>query len=78
MTQADVPALVLDGVVDNPVNPFTGNAVETDKENGALITTSSKFYPINHGKYRFRIDRHEWLYVHDDIFDPANWEKVEK
>jgi YidC/Oxa1 family membrane protein insertase len=78
MTQADVPALVLEGVVDNPVNPFTGNAVKMDKENGALITTSSKFYPINHGKYRFRIDRHEWLHVHDNIFDPENWEKVEK
>jgi hypothetical protein len=78
MTQADVPTLALDGLVNNPRNPFTGNAVKADKNNGVTITTSSKFYPTNHGKYRFNIDRHEWLHVHTNIFDPANWEKVEK
>ncbi|MDR2630506.1 MAG: membrane protein insertase YidC [Spirochaetaceae bacterium] len=78
MTQADVPVLVLEGLVDNPLNPFTGKAVRTDKEGGVTITTSNKFYPTNHGKYGFNIGRNEWLHVRDNIFDPANWEKVKK
>ncbi|MFP3091189.1 hypothetical protein LQZ21_12780 [Treponema sp. TIM-1] len=78
MTQADVPILALEGVVNNALNPFTGNMVKADKNDGVTITTSSKFYPTNHSKYRFNIDRHQWLHVHTNIFDPANWEKVEK
>jgi hypothetical protein len=78
MTQADVPAIALDGIVTGPRNPFTNNTVKTDKENGVIITTSRRFYPTNHGKFKFSIGPHEWLRVHDNIFDPANWEKVEK
>jgi hypothetical protein len=78
MTQADVPVLALEGIVHNPRNPFTGNMVQADKNNGATITTSSKFYPTSHGKYHFKMNSHEWLHVHTNIFDPANWEKVEK
>jgi YidC/Oxa1 family membrane protein insertase len=76
MTQADVPLLAMDGIVENPVNPFTNNPVKADKENGVTITTSGKFYPTNHGKYRFRINREEWLYVKDNIFDANNWKKA--
>jgi YidC/Oxa1 family membrane protein insertase len=78
MTQADVPALALDGIVNNPRNHFTNNAVETDKKDGVTITTSNRFYPTKHGKFKFTIGWHEWLRVRDNIFDPANWEKVEK
>jgi hypothetical protein len=77
MTQADVPMLVLDGVVNNPRNPFTNNTIQADKKDGVTITTSSRFYPTNHGKNKFKIEDHEWLYVRDNIFDPANWKKAE-
>jgi hypothetical protein len=76
MTKADVPLLAMDGIVENPVNPFTNNPVKADKENGVTITTSGKFYPTNHGKYRFRINSEEWLYVRDNIFDANNWKKA--
>jgi YidC/Oxa1 family membrane protein insertase len=78
MTQADVPLLALEGIADKPRNPFTNNLVETSKKDGATITTSSRFYPTHHGKFKFTIGRHEWLRVRDNIFDPANWERVEK
>jgi hypothetical protein len=78
MTQADVPMLALDGLINDPRNPFTGNRIKADKKDGVTITTSHRFYPTDHGKYRFKIDGHEWLHVHTNIFDPANWEKVEK
>jgi hypothetical protein len=78
MTQADVPLLASRGIIDNPVNPFTGKPLRPEKQDGATITTSSKFYPTHHGKNRFSIDEDEWLHVRDNIFDPGNWEKAEK
>jgi membrane protein insertase Oxa1/YidC/SpoIIIJ len=78
MTQADVPLLALDGIIKDPVNPFTGSPLKSEKENGVFITTSDKFYHTRHGKYKFNIDKDEWLFVHDNIFDPNNWERAEK
>lgn len=38
MTNADVPALALDSVITNPVNPYTGNAIDSSgKDNGIII-----------------------------------------
>jgi len=78
MTQADVPLLALNGIINDPVNPFTGLPVENNKENGVFITTSNKFYYTKHGKYKFNINKDEWFFVHNNIFDPNNWEKAEK
>ncbi len=36
MTNADVPTLAFDKTIDNPVNPFTGKAINSDYKNGDL------------------------------------------
>jgi hypothetical protein len=41
MTNADVPLLVLKDIVENPINPWTGNKLTSNKQNGATITTSN-------------------------------------
>jgi hypothetical protein len=74
MTNADVPLIALDGIVENPVNPWTGKILKSDKENGATIVTT---YPVNRREingYNIRPD--EWLHVHTNIFDPKNWSNV--
>ena len=78
MTQADVPLLALDNLINNPINPFSGNHLAADKQNGIFITTSSKFYPTHHGNYRFNISNDEWLYVHDNVLNESNWTSPEK
>jgi YidC/Oxa1 family membrane protein insertase len=78
MTNADVPSLAVQGIIDNPVNPFTGKQLSTEaKENGVTITTNELYLVHYHPKNIFKIEKNEWLYVHDNIFDPANWSKVE-
>ncbi|GHV00007.1 hypothetical protein FACS189483_09810 [Spirochaetia bacterium] len=77
MTNADVPLLALDGLVPDPVNPFTLKPLHTNKENGATITTSGRLHPTSHPAYTYKINADEWLHVHDNIFDPANWGKAE-
>jgi hypothetical protein len=76
MTNADVPLLALENIIDNPVNPFTSKPLEENKQNGVTITTSERLNPSRHFKYAFNIDSDEWLFVHDDITKPENWKAV--
>ncbi|GHV93959.1 hypothetical protein AGMMS50293_02790 [Spirochaetia bacterium] len=78
MTNADVPTLAFKDIIDDPVNPFTGNPVtDTMKKYPLLITTSGKWMPFAHHTNTFIINNDEWYSVHDNIFDAQNWQKVE-
>jgi len=78
MTNADVPLLALKDIIDKPKNPFTGIPLQSVKEQGVTITTASRlFNPAHHPKYRFDIKKDEWLFVHDNIFESANWQHAE-
>jgi arylsulfatase A-like enzyme len=70
MTHADTPLIATSGLIDNAVNPFTGVPLESRKEGGVTIATSSAL--------TYTIAGYQWLHVHDNIFDAANWEQAEK
>jgi membrane protein insertase Oxa1/YidC/SpoIIIJ len=78
MTNADVPLIALEGIVENPVNPWTGKLLTYDKENGITLTTSTLWRTDKHQRFQFNIKPDEWMHVHDNIFDPANWSMVRK
>jgi YidC/Oxa1 family membrane protein insertase len=73
MTNADAPFLALEKIVENPVNPFTGLPLRSDKAKGINITTISALNSHDHSKYQYRIGRNQWLHVRDNIFNPENW-----
>ena len=78
MTNADVPFYTINGLLDNPLNPFTGNPITTQpKENGIFITTYHAPMVGNHGKYVFNINKDQWMYLHDSIYEASNWKRVE-
>jgi len=78
MTNADVPFFTLNGLLENPVNPFTGNPITTrPKEEGILITTQYLPMAGSHGKYVFNIKSDQWMYLHDSIYEASNWKKIE-
>ena len=74
MTNADVPSLALEGIVDSPVNPFTGNPINMDSKNGDQIIyiSGSGSVLTNNGTQFVEADR-RWFTVHDNIFDKNNW-----
>ncbi|GHV28908.1 membrane protein [Spirochaetia bacterium] len=77
MTNADVPVLVTNGIVANPVNPFTGKPLTVSpKSDGVYITTNDRSMAFQHAKNTFNIENDEWFFVHDNIFDTANWIKA--
>lgn len=74
MTNADVPQMLANGIIKEPKNPFTGNALKADKENGVYVSTSDIFTPLqNKNKYTLSVNDDEWYRVRDNIFDSANW-----
>jgi hypothetical protein len=78
MTNADTIFFALKDIVKDPVNPFTGRPLRPQKTDGAAIATIGALSSYRHTKYKYNIGRNQWLHVHDNIFDPSNWEKAEK
>ncbi len=73
MTNADVPTLATQGVIENPVNPFTGQPINSDEKyaHDQLVIVSRQWSSeVNNGN-TFIADK--WASVHTDIRNPENW-----
>ena len=73
MTNADVPTLATDGVIENPVNPFTGDPINSDEKyaHDQLVIVSRQWSSdVNNGN-TYIADK--WASVHTDIRNPENW-----
>ena len=73
MTDADVPTIAVNGLIDNPVNPFTGNRISSaDKEGTQHVAIWHNWEVESDDGYTFV--KGPWYSVHDNIFDKNNWE----
>ena len=79
MTNADTPSLALEGIVNNPINPFTHNPINVkDKEDYIKISAAPMQSLRTRDDKQFTINDNEWLTVHDDIFKNENWSFLNK
>ena len=78
MTNADVPALALDGLIENPVNPFTGNSINSDDKTAhdQYVILSWDWSTVKNNGNTFLPGR--WYAVHDDVRLRRNWNLVAK
>ena len=77
MTNADVPTLAFEGIINEPFNPFTGKIINSNYKNEnelKLINTTQWRTSINNG-YRFLPEA--WISVHDNVHDRGNWKFIE-
>ncbi len=78
MTNADVPLLALEGIVNDPVNPFTGNPMnDACKKEGKLFITTADSFDQNPGN---TIDTESGVWYRmtgKNIFDKESWEMAE-
>lgn len=77
MTNADVPTLATEGVIERPVNPYTGNKINSGPKKEKQVITTSTIHNIseNNGNV-FDSSDGEWWSVGDNIFDENNWSFV--
>lgn len=76
MTNADVAVLCTEGVIDNPVNPFTGNPINNLEKTAhdQLITTSGySSVSTNNGNTFFTGDFPWMTFKGGDVRDLSNW-----
>lgn len=78
MTAADTPTLATQGVIQNPVNPFTGNAISSNaktEHDQYLLFSYDWSIEDNCGK---QYNAGTWYTVHDSIWNKENWQLVGK
>jgi hypothetical protein len=75
MTNADVPLLAVKELIKDAKNPFTGEALEADKDEGVNIflggTSQTRDYP----DWRSLDKVSRFYHVKDNIFIEENWTK---
>ena len=72
MTNADTPYIATKGIIENPVNPFTGKAITDEgKKNGITVFHSDhwKVHYNNGTAYK----PGDWYFVKDSIWQKENW-----
>ena len=72
MTEADVPTLATKGNIENPVNPFTGKAIENSEKNNGVESIFVHNVDVNLNNGTTFLPE-EWFSVHDNIFEYDNW-----
>ncbi|MBQ3931755.1 MAG: hypothetical protein II725_05715 [Firmicutes bacterium] len=73
MTNADVPALAADGIIKDPVNPFTGRPINMNEKTAHdqfVILSRDWTVDSNNGNV---FNASEWAAVTDDIWNRNDW-----
>lgn len=75
MFNADTLSLAIDGLIDNPINPYTGEHIEKN-----VNKEKEKIFVSNRGTQanEYEIINGYWYTVNKNIFDKNNWKKVEE
>ena len=73
MTNADVPTLAVQNLIENPVNPFTGKPINNDEKyaHDQFVTLSEAWSVSNNNGNTYEASY--WASVHDSIWDKNNW-----
>ena len=74
MSNADVVSMAVKGIIDKPINPFTGNEVSAERKNSPLLILIQRVQ--NKNENEVILNSQNTYYIHKDIFDEKNWRKV--
>ncbi len=74
MTNADVPTIATQGTIENPINPFTGKAINNSEKNShkQFIIVSDDWVITKNNGNTFLPAR--WISVSDNLWDKNNWD----
>ncbi|RKM59545.1 membrane protein insertase YidC [Butyrivibrio sp. XB500-5] len=73
MTNADVPSEAFKGIIDNPVNPFTGNPINEDRKNDEVLNGMYTEWALEKNHGNTFIDPIRYTLKNRNIFDIDNW-----
>ncbi len=72
MTNGDTPTIATSGLIKNPVNPFTGHAIDSHEKEGPQTVFYSRIIDVevNNGN---KFMPGSWFVVNGNPHDPSNW-----
>ncbi|MBO4375488.1 MAG: YidC/Oxa1 family membrane protein insertase [Lachnospiraceae bacterium] len=77
MCNADVPTIAMKDIIKDPVNPFMGNPINSDRKNeGPIVLMNTKIDVDAEKDTVYDNEVVSWYSVHDNIFDRADWERL--
>ena len=77
MTNADTPTLAVNGLISEPINPYTGKVIDSSKKAEPQLVCNYLTWHTQTKADTVIDDGGEWYKVQDDIFDESNWEELE-
>ena len=78
MTNADVPVLAFEDLIENPVNPFTGKAITSDEKTAhEQYISMSQEWVIGKNDGNVLLPS-TWYSVKDNIWDKENWTYIDE
>ncbi len=78
MTNGDVPTLAVGGIIEEPVNPFTGKLINSDEKTAHdqyVIASFAWDVNVNNGN---KFLPSKWYSVHDNMLNRDNWTVVQE
>lgn len=73
MTNGDTPVLATSGLIDNPINPFTGNPLTSDAKNGPQTVMLSYEWNIRNNNGNTFLPGSWFTFTGGDPHNPDNW-----
>ena len=79
MTHADVPAISTAGLIDNPINPFTGKDLTINDKDNEVIVFHTGIWGVNDNNgNQFADDKdNRWFIVKEDRRNMENWQQID-
>ncbi len=85
MTNADVPVIAMEGIIDTPVNPYTKFPIDSNMKYGDLYVGYSLTHDetlwnpdLNQGNTFYNDEDYKWYkLVNQNIFDSDNWIQID-
>ena len=71
MSTADVPFLAMRNIIDNPVNPFTGNEIVKNYKENPLLILIKRISLKN--DFELDLNNKNTYLINNNIFDEKNW-----
>lgn len=81
MTNGDTPVLAMNGLIDDPVNPFTGNRIDSHEKRAhdqrVIVVDIEENTPQNSADNpSFVCPGQVWYTIHDNVYDKSNWKRI--
>ena len=73
MTNGDTPAIAMNGIIDDPVNPFTKNPINSDPKNGPQNVLCTKDWNVNNNNGNAFNPGSWYQFMGGDPYNPDNW-----